>query len=61
MKTIVTVASQNKKIIFEHAGKSRNFLIYTINETIIESKKVLELTENETLHITSHSENSNFK
>ena len=60
MKTIVAVASQNKKIIFEHAGKCRNFLIYTISDTIIESKKVLELTEKETLHTTSHSENGIF-
>jgi len=60
MKTIVAVASQNKKIIFEHAGKCRNFIIYTINDTIIESKNVLELKEKETLHTTSHSENGIF-
>ena len=60
MKTIVAVASQNKKIIFEHAGKCRNFLIYTINDTNIESKNVLELAKNETLHHTSHNENGIF-
>ncbi len=50
MKTIVAVASQNKKVIFEHAGKCRNFLIYTIIDTNIESKRILELTKEETLH-----------
>ncbi len=60
MKTIVAVASQNKKVIFEHAGKCRNFLIYTIIDTNIESKKILELTKEETLHNSSNREiNSN--
>ena len=45
MKTIVAVAFQNKKTVFEHAGKCRNYLIYTINEAEIESKKLLELTK----------------
>jgi len=61
MKTIVAVASQNKKIIFEHAGKCRNFIIYAINEGVIESKKILELTKEETLHNTSHNGSSDFK
>lgn len=60
MKTRVAVASQNKKIIFEHAGKCRNFIIYTIDGTFIESKRILELAKDETLHSTSHSENTNF-
>jgi len=30
MKTIVAVTAQNRKTIFEHAGKCKNFLIYTI-------------------------------
>jgi predicted Fe-Mo cluster-binding NifX family protein len=60
MKTIVAVASQNKKIIFEHAGKCRNFIIYTINDDIVESKKILELEKDETLHNASHNENKTF-
>ncbi|WP_456377641.1 NifB/NifX family molybdenum-iron cluster-binding protein [Lutibacter sp.] len=60
MKTRVAVASQNKKIIFEHAGKCRNFIIYTIDGTSIESKRILELAKDETLHSTSHNENTNF-
>jgi len=54
MKTIVAVASQNKKVIFEHAGKCRNFIIYTIENNSIESKKILELSKEETLHNASH-------
>ena len=61
MKTIVAVASQNKKIIFEHAGKCRNFIIYTINNSNIDSKKILELSKEETLHNTSHSTNNTIK
>ena len=61
MKTIVAVASQNKKVVFEHAGKCRNFIIYTINDTIIESKKLLELSKEETLHNSIHLGNSNNK
>ncbi|MFK5957891.1 MAG: NifB/NifX family molybdenum-iron cluster-binding protein [Lutibacter sp.] len=61
MKTIVAVASQNKKVIFEHAGKCRNFLIYAINEGIIESKNILKLTKEETLHSASHNEDNTFK
>ena len=60
MKTIVAIASQNKKIIFEHAGKCRNFLIYSINKDVVESKKILELGKDETLHNTSHNEGTTF-
>lgn len=60
MKTRVAVASQNKKVIFEHAGKCRNFLIYTIDGTSVESKRVLELSKDETLHNTSHNKDNNF-
>jgi predicted Fe-Mo cluster-binding NifX family protein len=60
MKTIVAIASQNKKTIFEHAGKCRNFIIYTIYNNEIESKKVLELEKDETLHNVSHNQNINF-
>lgn len=50
MKTIVAVTSQNKKTIFEHAGKCRNFFIYTIDTDVIVNKKLLELSREETLH-----------
>ncbi|REE81668.1 putative Fe-Mo cluster-binding NifX family protein [Lutibacter oceani] len=58
MKTIVAVTFQNKKTIFEHAGKCRNYLIYTIKDAVIESKKLLELTKEETLHSFFHDENN---
>ena len=60
MKTIVAIASQNKKNIFEHAGKCRNFLIYSINKDVVESKKILELGKDETLHNASHNEGTTF-
>lgn len=58
MKTIVAVTFQNKKSISNHAGKCRNYLIYTINNSEVESKKILELTINETLHSYFHNETS---
>ena len=56
MKTIVAVASQNKKTIFEHAEKCRNFLMYTIDDNMVVEKKILELSEEETLHNLFHKE-----
>lgn len=56
MKTIVAVTSQNKKTIFEHAGKCRNFLIYTIDDNVVIDKKLLELSKEETLHNFFHQE-----
>lgn len=58
MKSIVAVAFQNKKSIFEHLGKCRNFLIYTINDDIVESKNLIELTKEETLHAFFNGENN---
>ncbi|MDO9039476.1 MAG: NifB/NifX family molybdenum-iron cluster-binding protein [Lutibacter sp.] len=58
MKTIVAVTAQNRKTIFEHAGKCRNFLIYTIDENVVINKNLLELSEEETLHNFFHQENS---
>lgn len=58
MKTIVAVTAQNRKTIFEHAGKCRNFLIYTIDDNVIINKNLLELSEEETLHNLFHQENN---
>lgn len=58
MKTIVAVTAQNRKTIFEHAGKCKNFLIYTIADNIVINKKLLELSEEETLHHFFHQEKS---
>ncbi|VAW24756.1 hypothetical protein MNBD_BACTEROID04-1512 [hydrothermal vent metagenome] len=54
MKTIVAVTAQNRKTVFEHAGMCTNFLIYTINNNIIENKKLLELPKEESLHNVFH-------
>ncbi len=59
MKTIVAVTAQNRKTIFEHAGKCRNFLIYTIKNNVIATKKLLELSKEETLHHFFHQEKDN--
>lgn len=57
MKNIVAVTFQNKKSIFNHTGKCRNYLIYTINGSIVESKRLLELSMKETLRSFFQDEN----
>lgn len=58
METIVAVTSQNKKTVTKHAGECRNYLIYTIDNNKITSKKVLELQDNEILKYTFHEDKS---
>jgi predicted Fe-Mo cluster-binding NifX family protein len=58
MKTLVAVTAQNRKTIFEHAGKCRNFLVYTIKDNIITDKKLLELKKEEVLHNILHEVNT---
>jgi predicted Fe-Mo cluster-binding NifX family protein len=50
MEFIVAITSQNKKTVFNHAGKCQNFLVYHIVNNTLKEKKVLELTKEETLH-----------
>lgn len=57
MKTLVAVTSQNKKTISEHAGKCRNFFIYTIDNNTIVNKKIVEFSKEETLHNIFQNEN----
>jgi predicted Fe-Mo cluster-binding NifX family protein len=57
MKTLVAITTQNRKKIFDHAGKCRNFLIYTIENDIVTNKKLLELSKEETLHNVLHKPN----
>lgn len=57
MKNIVAVTFQNKNTIFNHTGKCRNYLIYTIKGAVVESKRLLELSENETLRYFFQNEN----
>jgi len=50
MEFIVAISSQNKKTVFEHAGKCRNFLVYHLVDNTIKEKKILEISNEETLH-----------
>ncbi len=59
MQTIVAVTSQNKKTVTKHAGECRNYIIYSIKNNVITSKKVLELNDNEILKYTFHEDKSN--
>lgn len=59
MKTIIAVASQNKRTIFDHAGKCRNFLMYTIDDNVVVDKNLLEISKEETLHNLLHNEITN--
>lgn len=56
MKTLVAITSQNRKSITEHAGRCRNFFIYTIVNDRVVKKELLELSSGETLHEVFHSE-----
>jgi len=54
MKNLVAVTCQNRKEVSGHAGMCRNFLMYTIDNNIIISKKLLELGKEESLHNALH-------
>ena len=54
MITKVAISSLNKKLITAHAGKCRNFYIYTLKSTGEYTKKLISLKRNETLHYTFH-------
>ena len=56
MKTLVAITSHNRKSITEHAGRCRNFYIYTIVNDSIVKKELLELSSGETLHEVFHGE-----
>jgi predicted Fe-Mo cluster-binding NifX family protein len=56
MKTIVAVALQNKKTVFEHAEKCRNFLMFAIDDNVVVDKYLLELSKEETLYNLLHKE-----
>ena len=50
MELNVAITSQNKKTVFEHAGKCTRFLVYHIKDNTLIDKKVLEITKEESLH-----------
>jgi predicted Fe-Mo cluster-binding NifX family protein len=54
MKRTVAITCQNRKEVSGHAGKCHNFFIYTIDDTKILSKELLELRKEEVLHEAFH-------
>ena len=58
MMTIVAITSQNKKTVSDHAGRCRNFWIYSIDKNDIISKNLLSISKEETLHEAFHGKRS---
>ncbi|SDW93028.1 Predicted Fe-Mo cluster-binding protein, NifX family [Lutibacter oricola] len=56
MELIVAITAQNRKEVFDHAGKCRNFLIYQLKDNKLVSKNLLELKKEETLHEFFHAD-----
>ena len=46
----IAVASQNRKIITEHAGRCRKFWIFSIEDDQIVEKELLELPKEQAFH-----------
>ena len=59
MKTIVAVTSQNKRTVTNHAGKCTVFIMYTIENDEITSKRILELEPDESLKYIFHKDQTN--
>lgn len=49
----IAVTSQNRRIITEHAGRCRNFWIFTIDDNQIIDKQLLELAKEQSFHESS--------
>ena len=49
----IAVASQNRKIITEHAGRCRKFFVFNIANNKIISKELLELPKEQSFHESS--------
>ena len=56
MEVTVAITSQNKKTVFEHAGKCTKFLIYRLKNNELVNKSLLEITKEESLHNFFHSD-----
>ena len=46
----IAVASQNRKIITEHAGRCRKFWIFSIEDNQVVKKELLELPKEQSFH-----------
>lgn len=49
----IAVTSQNRKIITEHAGRCRNFWIFTVDDSQIIDRQLLELAKEQSFHESS--------
>ena len=49
----IAVTSQNRKNITEHAGRCRNFWVFTIDDDSIVDKQLLELPKEQSFHDSS--------
>lgn len=49
----IAVTSQNRRMITEHAGRCRNFWIFTIADNQIIDKQLLELAKEQSFHESS--------
>jgi len=54
MKRTIAITCQNRKEVSGHAGRCRNFFIYTIDDDKIRSKELLELHKEKALHEAFH-------
>jgi len=57
MKNTIAITCQNRKEVSGHAGMCRNFFVYTVDSDRVISKKILELTKEESLHHVLHNGN----
>ncbi|MDV7187581.1 NifB/NifX family molybdenum-iron cluster-binding protein [Lutibacter sp. TH_r2] len=55
MELNIAITSQNKKTVFEHAGRCTRFLVYHIKDNELVNKSLIEITKEESLHNFFHS------
>jgi predicted Fe-Mo cluster-binding NifX family protein len=58
MELNIAITSQNKKTVFEHAGKCTRFLVYQIKNNKLTHKSLLEITKEESLHNFFHQDSN---
>lgn len=58
MEIKVAITSQNKKTVFEHAGKCTSFLVYHLKNNELIGKSTIEISKDECLHNYFHNDPS---
>lgn len=58
MELNVAITSQNKKTVFDHAGKCTKFLVYQIKNNELVTKSLIEITKEESLHNFFHNDST---